>query len=225
MLIGRKSTIRNYRAPLELKIGNTPLEQVQEFCYLGFIIDDLFSFNASIDMMHRKAASRFRTLVHLRELMTVNCAMIFMKSMILPFFDYGCLFLSSCTSKSLAKLLQNRILRCVLRAPRSRSIRELHKTCQILTIKDRILYNQIKFIYVNLISDTPVFSYHIHSGLPTRSINTRELSLSKPNYTLYRKSIFYDGVKVWNSLDPSLKEDMSLPTFKYKLKNYFLDTY
>lgn len=159
--------------------------------------------------------------------MTTFCAMTFMKSMILPYLDYGCLLLSTCTDKSLSKLqlLQNRILRCVLRLPRSTSIKMMHKQSRILTVTDRIKYNQIKFIYMNLLKRTSLFTYHSHSGPTTRANETLSLALVRPDYVLYRKSIFYDGIKLWNNLDPSLKLNVSLPTFKFNLKKYFLDSY
>lgn len=227
MILGRKSSVKKCVDMSELRIGNTALERLYEFCYLGITIDDVLSFNASIDQMHRKAAFRFRTLVFLRRSMTTYCAMTFMKSMILPYLDYGCLILSSCSSKSISKLqlLQNRILRCVLKAPRSLSVKLMHKQCGILTAIDRIKYNQIKFIYMSLATNSPLFTYHTHSGLSTRSIDDKCLSVSRPDYVLFRKSIFYDGVKTWNNLDPSLKENVSFPTFKYKLKSYFLESY
>lgn len=79
MILGRKSSVRSCKILSELKI----LERLNEFCYLGVTIDDVLSFNSSLDRMHRKAAYRLRTLVHLRGSMTTFCAMTFMKSMIL----------------------------------------------------------------------------------------------------------------------------------------------
>lgn len=227
MILGRKARVRKCSITRELKIGNTKLERLNEFCYLGVTIDDILSFNSSISQMHRKAAYRFRTLVYLRRSMTTYCALTFMKSMILPYYDYGCILLSSCSSVCLSKLqlLQNRMLRCVLNLPRDSSIKLMHKQCGILTVIDRIKYNQIKFIYMNLASNTPLFNYYSHSGLPTRSGDEKNLATLRPEYFLFRKSIFYDGIKMWNSLDPLLKQDMSYPTFKYKLKKHFLENY
>lgn len=227
MIIGRKAGVRKCTITTELSIGNTTLERLNEFCYLGVIIDDILSFNSSISQMHRKAAYRLRTLIYLRRSMTTYCAMTFMKSMILPYFDYGCIFLSSSTSNNLSKLqlLQNRILRCVLNLPRSTSVKQMHKLCGILTINDRIKYNQIKFIFMNITANTSLFTYHTHTGLATRSIDEMNLAITRPDYILYRKSIFYDGIKMWNSLDPSLKQNVSYPTFKFRLKKYFLDSY
>lgn len=61
MIIGRKMLLQKSLPSSGLSLGGVSLEAVHEFCYLGVTIDDILSFNPMIDMMHRKAAYRFRT--------------------------------------------------------------------------------------------------------------------------------------------------------------------
>lgn len=174
------------------------LERVNEFCYLGVTIDDILSFNSSISQLHRKAAYRFRTLMYLRRSMTTYCALVFVKSMILPYFDYGCLLFSTCSSQSLSKLqlLQNRMLRCVLNLPRDSSNKLMHKQRGILTVSIRIKNSQIKFIYMNLAAKTSLFTYHSHSGIATRSDDEKNLTITWPDYFFFATAFFKVALSV-----------------------------
>lgn len=227
MLFGRKANLHKNQISSALLLGGYPLELVHKFCYLGVTFDDLLSFNPMIDIMHRKAAYKFRTLLFVRKCMTTHCAITFVRSMILPYIDYGCLLLSTCSRQAIGRLqlLQNKMLRCALRVNRHTNIRELHSKCGILMIDDRIKYNQLKFIYVNILSKSPLFAQRAHTALTTRSILVGKLSVCTPNYSLIRKSIIYDGILLWNRLDENIKNATSLASFKRRLKLKFLDEY
>lgn len=160
MLFGRKPTLCKNPPSVQLFLGSTPLELVHRFCYLGVTFDDILSFSPMIDIMHHKAAYKFRTLLFVRQHMTTSCALTFVCSMILPYIDYGCLLISSCSWLAINRLqlLQNKMLQCVRKVHKGYNIRELHFKCGILMIEDRIKYNQLKFIYVNVLSRSPLFT-------------------------------------------------------------------
>lgn len=227
MLFGRKPILHKNPSFIQLLLGTTPLELVHKFCYLGVTFDDILSFNPMIDIMHRKAAYKFRTLLIVCQFMTTFCALTFVRSMILPYIDYGCLLLSSCSRLAINRLqlLQNKMLRCALKANRYLNIHELHSKCGILMIEDRIKYNQLKFIYVNVLTESSLFTPHVHSALTTRSVLEGELSVVTPNYAIIRKSIIYDGILHWNKLDDNIRKASSLASFKNQLKTKFLDGY
>lgn len=227
MLFGRKPILHKNPPSIPLLLGTKPLELVHKFCYLGVTFDDILSFNHMIDTMHRKAAYKFRTLLFVRQSMTNFCAMTFVRSMILPYIDYGCLLLSSCSRQAINRLqlLQNKMLRCALKVNRYCNIREFHNKCSTLMIEDRIKYNQLKFIYVNIQSESSLFTPRVHSALATRSVLEGELSVDTPNYALIRKSIIYDGILHWNKLDENIRNASSLASFKNQLKVKFLEGY
>lgn len=163
----------------------------------------------------------------IRDSITNHCALTFVRSMILPYIDYGCLFLSTCLQGGINKLqvLQNKMIRCALKANGYVNIKALHRQSNILMVKDRIIFNQLKFIYVNLQSDMSLFTYCQHPGLATCSVLNSKLSLTTPNYSIYRKSILYEGAHAWNCLEMDIKQSPSLASFKRKLKNKLLTSY
>lgn len=136
--------------------------------------------------------------------------------MILPYLGYGCLLISSSTDSNLLKLqqLQNKVLKCAHKISRYYSTRELHKVCRILTVHDRIKYNQLKFIHGYFLVGNPLFSPRENNVRWTRSVSDGKLALPFQKVVVFRKSILYNGVKEWNALPVELKSLQSLPSFK-----------
>lgn len=101
------------------------------------------------------------------------------KAMILPYLDYGIAFLSLCDNKSIQRLqvLQNRILKCALGLHRSFGTFELHKLARVLTIKDRIIYNQL--IHHDILTNSSLFPVKQQSYAGTRSSVSLQLTVIK----------------------------------------------
>lgn len=227
MLVARKHTLRKVQFCPVIQIGGDKIEWVHPFSYLGLLIDDIFSFDPAISLMHRKTAYKYRSLLYVRNSLNVYSALIFARSMIIPYLDYGSILLSSATDGNLLKLqrLQNKVLKCALNVNRLFDTKELHKICRVLTIKDRIGYNQLKYIHSSILSGNPFFLLRESSSMSTRSISALRIQLSKPNTIMYRKSILYNGIRLWNELPLELKLSQSLPSFKFKLKKFLLSKY
>lgn len=229
MLVGRQHKINKTEISLNLTLGDTLIEWVSSFTYLGLPIDQLLKFNAAIDHMHRKAAYRLKTLQLIRGSLTVYASLRMAKSMILPFFEYASLFVSAANESQLNKIqtLQNRILKLALHLNRLHSTKDLHHRAKELTFKHRIAVNQMKFIARYLTQTEPIFSLINQTDLDigTRSSVSRNLSVKIPNVDIYRKSFCYKGPKEWNQLPDDLKVSQSFPSFKNKIKNYFLAMY
>lgn len=64
--------------------------------YLGLTIDETFSFNPAIELMHCKAAYKLKTIYLIRNNLTTFGGLNMARSMILPYLDYGLTFISAC---------------------------------------------------------------------------------------------------------------------------------
>lgn len=227
MILARPRRLSNLPVLRKLKIGDKPLEWVRSFTYLGVTIDDQLSFNAAIDQMHRKAAHKLKTLYHIRQCLTSHSGLLMAKSMILPYLEYGLIFLNSCPDAQLRKLqiLQNKILKCALGKNSLFSTRLLHKQTGTLLIKDQIRYQQLSLIQHDFMNNSPLFP-RSNSGITrTRSSDAVTLPVVRPTCELFRRSIYYQGILDWNNLSSELKNSSSLHSFKIKLKRQILDSY
>lgn len=203
------------------------LEWVDTFTYLGLPIDHLLNFDAAIANMHRKAAHRFRTLLTIRNSLFLYGAITLVKSMIVPYLDYGSLFVSTTSKTNIDKIqiLQNKVIKSALNAHRLTRRKEIHQQTGFLLFRDRIIFNQLKFINRNLVSDKPLFIPLTHSSCTTRSITSNNLVLVTSNITTFRKSFCYNGLKSWDDLPNDLRSPQSFYSFKTKLKTRFIDSY
>lgn len=111
LMVGWKFEINNTDKGGKLLVGTDPLEWVNSFCYLGLEIDENLNFNATIERMHHKAAFKFRTMYVIKDRLTTFGRLTMAKSMIIPYLDYGILFMSSCqeSSKQRLQYLQNKV--------------------------------------------------------------------------------------------------------------------
>lgn len=124
------------------------------------------------------------------------------KSMILPYLDYGLVFMSSSTVFALQRLqrLQNKILKSALSFDRMSGTRRIHKTAKVLMIKDKIQYNQLVLIHHEKLNNTNLFPMPMDINTMTRSSVGPQHSLNRPNTEHFPNSLYYYGLKEWNNL-------------------------
>lgn len=156
--------------------------------------------------MHRKATCRFRTLLSIHKCLSTYGALTIVRSMIMPYLDYGSLFVSTTFYANINKIqtLQNKIIRSALQSHRYTSTKEIHHQTGILLFKDRIIFNQLKFINRNLVSDKSLFTPLTHLHHSTCSTTASNLMLDTPNIMSFRKSFCDNGLKNWNDLPTDL---------------------
>lgn len=128
ILIGRQHLLKNTPIGSTFEIGGSQIEWVESFCYLGIIIDKTLSFNLAIDQMHRKAAHKLKIFRSIRPNLTRHSALVLAKSFILPYLEYGLMFLSSCSKFQLKRLqiIQNKTLKVDLSVGSLYNTKKLH---------------------------------------------------------------------------------------------------
>ena len=123
----------------------------------------------------------------------------------------------------------------------------LYKEHEILKLDDIYKLSIAKFVYQTLCDDSPdiftdwfKYTHEVHSHA-TKSATTItnehyfDIGIEEKTYTLYldrgnlanygKKMIHVSGPLIWNNLPFEVQDAPSLPTFKYRLKRYLLDSY
>ena len=75
-------------------IGNEKLQYVTNYMYLGVTLDNLFTFEIHAKECCRQVAHKNVVLSKIRRYINVDQAITILKSMVLPYFRYGDVFLS-----------------------------------------------------------------------------------------------------------------------------------
>lgn len=228
LLVGGRHKIQNNSdGRKEFMIDQKPLEWVNCFSYLGLLIDETLSFNPAIEQMHRKAAYKLRTMYLIRNNLTTFGSLTMAKSMVIPYLDYGVLFMSSCHESLIKRLqyLQNRVLKCALKLGRMTGTKCMHSLARVLMVKDRIYLNQLAIIHHGILTNSSLFPICNTLNPRTRTSNEIQISLTRPNVELFRRSLYYNGIKSWNALPLDLRNCTTLSTFKNRLKTLLLNSY
>ena len=115
MIFGTKNQLRRTVLP-KLKMKNQELNYVKTYKYLGIILDQSLSYNPQINETIKLTSHKVYQLSIIRKYLTKSAAITIYKSMILPYFDYGDLFLINANQQLLGKIqrIQNRGLKICL---------------------------------------------------------------------------------------------------------------
>ena len=89
---------------ISLYILGDVIKHVERHEYLGIIIDDKLSFKYHSIKCSSRASNKMYQLREIRGCITTKCALTIYKTMVLPLFEYGGLFLDSCTATEQTKM-------------------------------------------------------------------------------------------------------------------------
>ena len=186
--------------------------------YLGIEIDDDMSFNRQFDVMCQNIGYKIWLYKHIRMNMDDTTALIVFKSMVLPFFDYGCIFLTSLPAPCFQKLqvLCNIGLRICFRVrdPTYCAVKKLYKRAKMLPLDLRRIYFQLatchRLVYSGKMDILP------DSG--TRATSAPCIRLPRHRLVSYVKGPTYQACSRWNALDPSIRWITDKDKFRVNIK-------
>ena len=132
MLFGTRNMLK-HSAKVDTILAGTRLQYVKHFNYLGMKLEDTLTFELHATETVRMEAHKMYLLSRIRKYITIRQAIAIYKSKVVPYFDYGDIFLMNITQKTLDKLqkLQNRALRICLAQNGRSNVNDMHNTCNI----------------------------------------------------------------------------------------------
>lgn len=216
MVISRNRVNEN----VSVIIDDETIERVREIKYLGVIIDDNLKFNSHIDIVIKKIAKKYGILCRLKNDLTIASKIQLYKSIISPHLDFcpSILFLANETQISRLQRLQNKIMRLILKCHRFTSSSLMLNTLQWLSVKQRIVYLTMVFIFKVVNGLLPRYLCdRIERGSDFHRYNTRNAEEIRTPYFLLgasQNSLFYRGINVFNSMPRHIKRTATLAEFK-----------
>lgn len=183
----------------KIQIDNSLLETLNEFKYLGVIIDERLRYESHIKMIKQSIFARLATLKKIRPLIEQREALLLYKSYIIPYFDLGNLWFNTATDQVILGLqtLQNKSIKNIYGKNNHLSPDEAHKELRLFKVCDRIKIVLIKQAHRmarmpgNLVK---------HRGRLLRSNRTKMLTVQRANNSKYEKSFLTKCTRYWNSL-------------------------
>jgi hypothetical protein len=193
------------------------LPHMDSIKYLGVTLDASLNFDDHVAHVCSKISKAIGILKYCKFLPTPVLITMY-NAIILPHFDYCSTVWGSTTQKNLTRLqrLQSRAMRCILKLPAHTHVDEMLTQLKWMSVRQRIVFNQIVFMWKILNDKTPSYlrepvSYvhEVHSRTTRNSSND---SLFIPR--LHKRSFMFNGCTMWNKLDFTTRHTDSFNIFK-----------
>lgn len=229
MLIGtpqKLSNISSAEENVKIKFNGAVIEQCNNIKCLGVIIDENLSWSHHVDYVCKKVYASLNMLRRVRPYVDENTLKILYLCLVQSHFDYCCEIWGlrfNLHTERITKL-QKRAARLILKCSFYTPSKEMFQKLKWLPFNDRVTYFKCVFMYrcINGLSSQfyrNMFKFARNShGFNTRYATNDNLITPKVNTEIYKHSLYYSSILLWNSLPVEIKQLQSLAIFKRELK-------
>ena len=206
-----------------ISMQGTTVDYVSSYLYLGVDIDNMLTFKKHFSNTFKNVSHKLFILRKIRYMVNIKAALDVAKTMICSIIDYGNIFLSSINEADLNNLqiLQNNAIRCCYKVsdPRDEHIQELHVRANIKLVHIRRKKQILTCIWRNIQKGVVNIAEPIRQN---RSALAPTIYLPIPRTTLFKKSVFYMGATLWNTLPRNVRLCDDIDKFKLEINNIFV---
>ena len=203
----------------KLTLLSQSLDFVEECDYLGIRLDYKLNMNSFMSKVKKSVLHKIYLLTKLRKFLTLEASITIFKSMVLPYFEYGNIFLEACEVSVLKKLdrVFVRGLRVTLKNYEKTDEHDLMKNVKILPLQMRreisiakLMFNKLSKNEVNVQKKT---SARIHDG---PALEWPEVTNDK-----FKRYIPHLGPTVWNRLPSEIRNIQDKDSFKTMIRKHY----
>ena len=219
--------VKHTKIPTEpsLTVDGIKISTVQQYEYLGMLLDDKLSMNEYADAMWKKANTKVGILARIRRFISEKTAARIYKTMIRPHMDYIDFVIDSSSADRVKKLdtLQKKALRrieyCMVKENRQDYL-QLQEKHNIEDLKLRQKRNLLKIIHArsstlkSVDTETPRIELRSNVKVKIKTVFTAK--------TRVFKSPLYRGARLWNSLPIDLQMEKDKYIFKKKMRSHIV---
>ena len=213
---------------LRVNVGNSQIECVSVFKYLGVQLDCQLKFDHHVAYIRRKVYTKLRAIGRLRQSISKGMAIQLYNSMIIPHFDYADVVYDGMSKGNADQLevLQNKCLRVCLKSEPKTRVTDLRAEAGVTSLSNRRIAHTCSVVYQGArnMSTTGVNAMFVfNEQVAERSTRLScNCNIVKPDYRLdiARKNVKYRGATYHNTLPNDIKTACSLNSFKSRLKKH-----
>lgn len=209
---------------LSINIDKNTINRVEHTKFLGVIIHQNLSWQAHIKAISSKIAKSTGIIIKSRQFFLSDTLCTLYNSLILPYLQYCSIIWASTYSSHLQPLfrLQKKALRIITHSPPRAHTYSLFNKLKILNIFNIYKYQVSCFVFLHMqkllpspLSSLFVLNSDCHQYL-TRQKDNLHLHTHK-----YSFSLRVQGPQIWNAIPLSLRNSLTLSSYKHKLRHYF----
>jgi hypothetical protein len=210
----------------DIMLDGAKLEIIKEIKYLGLWIDDKLSFMIHVNYICKKISKKLFFFYKLRGKVSFNCAVRIFNVMIKPHFEYCSTLLAFLPNEQIGRLqkLQNRGMRIILKCSRYSSIKFMLDSLNWLNINQRLKMNILLFVFKmknglvpKYLSESLMYGHDVHH-YQLRNIFNFRLDFFRTEGA--KKTVMYNGLKMFNELPRDIKNINNIKHFKKSIISY-----
>ena len=215
---------------LQLTLNDTVIPFSSTVKDLGLLIDQNLSWQPQVNNVSRRIFSKIHSLKRLQQFIPIKTKVHLCQTLLLPVLDYGDVCYLDLTEDRLNKLerLQNLCIRYIFGLRKYDHVSEFRARLNWVEIRDRrnlhilsLLFNILKNPHSPSYLNSRFTALAAH-GLGLRSESLLTLLIPKHSTVFYEHSFTVCAAKLWNKLDPDIRNASSIYAFKSRLKKLFL---
>ena len=217
VLFGSKKFTKNITYP-KLAIGGKEINFVDEYKYLGIVLDKNLTYTKHIKYIHSLAAHKIYLLSKIRTSINTPTAMRIYKTKILPYFDQGDILYNDAFIKDVSKLqkLQNRAIRICLNENNRQHVNNLQHMIGLPKLCDRRIYRLSVYAY----SRSKTEEYLDNKQVRTRQREAPILKSFKSDFRVVDRCVYLQSANLWNTMDVATRNIDNIDSFKIKQKKW-----
>jgi Reverse transcriptase (RNA-dependent DNA polymerase) len=211
---------------MRLQINGDEISKMQWVKYLGVKIDDKLKFTAHFHFIKAKMSKKLGLLRRIAGKLTKQSKVTFYKAIIGPHIDYCAtvLFLMTNTQMEELQKIQNKFMRILLMAKRDTHINEMLEKLDLLSVRQRIQENTLKFFYKmeNKLSPCYLSEKLIRRNQLTQYSTRSGHTLNVPSYksTVTQNSLFFKGTQLYNDFKKKHQNCLNPQSFLHEANLY-----
>ena len=218
LLVGTRAKLKRLEPFAPIKLYNSDVQFVRQYNYLGVILDSEMSLRPFYTHVKKNVYVKIFSLLKLRKCLTEYAAIMMYKHTILPFLEYAGFMLIACTideRKDLQKC-QNDALRICTNTKLNDRVRidYLHEKCNIASLEQRRRQQLLMLMYKKSTD------YTMHKVFPRNTRESNRIVFKTDRYegSLYKRSPYFVGAKLWDKLPPDVIGSQNIFVFKNVLR-------
>jgi hypothetical protein len=229
MMLCNKTNRLKYKKEIhniKLEIEGEKVEFVEQFKYLGIIIDNEINLKAHASYTIRKLASKIGLFRRNNKCLPIQSKIDLYQAIVAPHIDYcsSILFLLNKNEIDKIQKLQNRAMRSILRVNKFTCIQLMSETLSWLNVKQRIVLNTLTLIYkickgiapsyltVNMKPNNNVHNHHTRSN--------KDIYIERSKSKFKENSIYHKGIRIFNRIPIEIREAESAKSFRRNCCKY-----
>ena len=202
-------------------LNNSQLKVVDEFKFLGIVLDPKLKFNKHIGHISNKLSKSIGIFYKVRYLVPENVMLILYYSLVYPYLLYSIAIWGGTYPSHLHPLIiiQKRVIRLITNQDYLAHSSPLFLRTEVLKLPD---------IYKLVLAQFAFSSDVINSFRPSHSHFTRNRNSVQPAFqrlSVCQNSFSYNLPLVWNELPLEIRSVEKYSRFKIEVKNFLLSRY